>query len=164
MSECQTKAGNQNSHSLTHSLSHSLNLDMLNNFCFHVYAQKSHSHSLSLSHSLTPYMMNHFGFHVSFQSSQSRIPAKRMSEIRQKLTLSHSFSLSFTHSRHNEQLLFSCLCSKVTLSISLSHSLLVGLFLAKQVHPTNKFSQSGCSQPGKYTRKKTFSCRVVNSS
>ena len=44
---------------------------MLNNFCFHVYAQKSHS-------------------------------------------LSHSFNLSFTHSRHAEQLLFSSLCSKVT--------------------------------------------------
>ena len=49
MSERQTKAGNQEhfltltrSHSLTLSLSHShLTLDMLNNFCFHVYAQKS---------------------------------------------------------------------------------------------------------------------------
>ena len=53
MSECQTKAGNQNtlthsltplslshSHSLTLSHSYSLTLDMLNNFCFHVYAQK----------------------------------------------------------------------------------------------------------------------------
>ena len=49
MSECQTKAGNQNTLSLTHSLT----LDMLNNFCFHVYAQKSlsHFHTLSLSHS-----------------------------------------------------------------------------------------------------------------
>ena len=46
--------------------------DMLNNFCFHVYAQKSlsHSHSFSLSH-------------------------------------------SFNHSRHAEQVLFSCLGSKV---------------------------------------------------
>ena len=35
MSECQTKAGNQIS------LSHSLTLHMLNNFCFHIYAQKS---------------------------------------------------------------------------------------------------------------------------
>ena len=54
MSECQTKAGNQEcfekleklSLSLLSllsqlSLSHSLSLDMLNNFCFHVYAQKS---------------------------------------------------------------------------------------------------------------------------
>ena len=47
-SECQTKAGNQEcfeklSLSLLSqlSLSHSLSLDMLNNFCFHVYAQKS---------------------------------------------------------------------------------------------------------------------------
>ena len=30
------------------------------------------------------------------------------------LTLSHSFNLSFTHSRHAEQVLFSCLASKVT--------------------------------------------------
>ena len=52
----------------SHTLSHSLTLDMLNNFCFHVYAQKS---------------------------------------------LSHSFDLSFTHSQHAEQLLFSCPCSKV---------------------------------------------------
>ena len=84
MSECQTKAGNQEcfeklSLSLLSLLSllpllslfHSLYLDMLNNFCFNVYAQKS-------------------------------------------LTLSHSFNLSFTHSRHAEQLLFSCLCSKLS--------------------------------------------------
>ena len=46
MSECQTKAGNQELQSLNvlqklPKLSHSLTLDMLNNFCFHVYAQKS---------------------------------------------------------------------------------------------------------------------------
>ena len=47
MSECQTKAGNLNTLTLTHSLilslllSYSLTLTMLNNFCFHVYAQKS---------------------------------------------------------------------------------------------------------------------------
>ena len=48
MSECQTKHGNQESFAkltklakLTLSISHSLTLDMLNNFCFHVYAQKS---------------------------------------------------------------------------------------------------------------------------
>ena len=40
---------------LTLSLSHSLTLHMLNNFCFHVYAEKSHSHTLSHSriHSLS---------------------------------------------------------------------------------------------------------------
>ena len=40
MSECQTKAGNQisPSHSLT--VSHPLTLVILNNICFHVYAQK----------------------------------------------------------------------------------------------------------------------------
>ena len=37
----------------------------------------------------------------------------------------HSLTLSLTHSRHDEQLLFSCLCSKVT--FSLSHSLTLTL-------------------------------------
>ena len=57
MSERQTKAGNQItlslsltltlshyltlSHSNTHSISHSITLDMLNNFCFHLYAENS---------------------------------------------------------------------------------------------------------------------------
>ena len=39
------------------------------------------------------------------------------------LSLFHSFTLSFTHSWHAEQLLFSCLCSKITLSLSHSHTL-----------------------------------------
>ena len=53
------------SHTLTLSISHSLTLNMLNNFCFHVYAQKSLSHSLtlSISHSLTLNMLNNFCFH-----------------------------------------------------------------------------------------------------
>ena len=38
------------------------------------------------------------------------------------LTSSHSFTLSFTHSWHAEQVLFSSLCSKVTLTLSCSHS------------------------------------------
>ena len=79
------------SKSLTLTLSHSLTLDMLNNFCFHVYAQKSLSHShtlsfshsltlsmshshtltLSLSHSLTLHMLNNFCFHVYAQKSPS---------------------------------------------------------------------------------------------
>ena len=85
-------------HSL--SLSHLITLKMLNNFCFHVYAQKSLSHSLTVTLSLC------HSFYIS-----------------------HSFNLSFTHSRHAEQLLFSCLCSKVTVysrkyfhTLSLSHS------------------------------------------
>ena len=43
------------SHSHTLSISHWITLDMLNNFCFHLYAQKSlsHSHALTLTHSLT---------------------------------------------------------------------------------------------------------------
>ena len=79
MPERQTKAGNQefcktcktlsHSHTVSYSVSYSLTLDMLNNFCFHLYAQKSlsHSHALTLSHSRT-------------------------------LTLSHSFNVSFNHS------------------------------------------------------------------
>ena len=87
-------------------LSHSLSLDMLNNFCFHLYAQKSLSHShtlISLSH----------------------------------LTLS---SHSFTHSWHAEQLLFSCLCWKVTLS--LSHSLTLTLSHSHTLTLSHSFSLS----------------------
>ena len=40
---------------------------MLNNFCFHVYAQKSLSHSLTLSLSLD--MLNKFCFHVYAQKT-----------------------------------------------------------------------------------------------
>ena len=65
MSECQTKAGNQECFEKLEKLSlsllsllpllsllslfHSLYLDMLNNFCFHVYAQKSLSHSFTFT-------------------------------------------------------------------------------------------------------------------
>ena len=58
--------------------------NVLNNFCFHVYAQNLLSHflTLTLSHS-------------------------------QSFSLSHSFNLSFNHSRHAEQVLFSSLGSKV---------------------------------------------------
>ena len=58
-------------------------LKVLNNFCFHVYAQNLLSHflTLTLSHS-------------------------------HSFSLSHSFNLSFNHSRHAEQVLFSSLCSK----------------------------------------------------
>ena len=48
-----------------------------------------------------------------------------MSECQTKAGNQNSLTLSFTHSRHAEQLLFSCLCSKVTLS--LSHSLTLSL-------------------------------------
>ena len=58
---------------LTLSLSHSLTHNMLNNCCFHVYAQKSLSHShyliISLSHSLSVDMLNNFCLHVYAQKS-----------------------------------------------------------------------------------------------
>ena len=38
-----------------------------------------------------------------------------------------TLTLSFTHSRHAEQLLFSCLCSKVTLTLSISYSLTLNM-------------------------------------
>ena len=56
-------------------------LNVLNNFCFHVYAQNlllhfltltltlSHSHTLSISHSLTLDMLNKFCFHLYAQNS-----------------------------------------------------------------------------------------------
>ena len=123
MSERQTKAGNQITLSLT--VSHSLTLVILNNFYFHVYAPKSLSHShtislsqcltltLSLSHSLTLHMLNNFCFHVYAQKS-----------------LSHSLILSFTLSRHAEQLLFSCLGSKVAVN-----SRKLQCFFLPQPHP-----------------------------
>ena len=66
------------SHSHTLSISHWITLDLLNNFCFHFYAQNSlslslslyltltlsHSHTLSISHSITLDMLNKFCFHV----------------------------------------------------------------------------------------------------
>ena len=47
--------------------------DVLNNFCFHVYAQNLLSHfltlTLSISHSITLDMLNNFCFHVYAQNS-----------------------------------------------------------------------------------------------
>ena len=63
------------------------------------------SHSLSFTHTLS----------LTLTLSHSH-----------SFSFSHSFNLSFTHSRHTEQLLFSCLCSKVTLS--LTHSLTISIF------------------------------------
>ena len=73
------------SHSHTLSISHWITLDMLNNFCFHLYAQNSlshsltlsqsltltlsHSHTLSISHSITLDMLNKFCFHLYAQKS-----------------------------------------------------------------------------------------------
>ena len=101
------------SHSRSHtlSISHSLTLNMLNKFCFHVYAEKSLSHSLTLSHShtlsishslfigentltltlshsLTLNMLNNFCFHGQAQKSLL------IGENTLTLTLSHSFTLN----------------------------------------------------------------------
>ena len=111
-------------HTLT--VSHSLTLVILNNFCFHVYAQKSlsHSHTISLSQCLTLTLsLFHSLIHslstcwttfvfITMLKSHSHTISLSHSH---SFSLSHSFNLSFTHSRHAEQLLFSCLSSNVTL-------------------------------------------------
>ena len=74
MSEHQTKAGKKENFQNVHTLN-SLSLDMLNKFCFHVYAQKSLSHSYTLSLSLLSKLslsldiLNKFCFHVYAQKS-----------------------------------------------------------------------------------------------
>ena len=94
MSERQTKAGNQItlSHSLILSLSHSFTLSL-----FH-----SLIHSLSTCWTTFVFMSMLKNHSLTFTLSHSRT-----------LTLSHSFNVSFNHSRHAEQVLFSCLGSKV---------------------------------------------------
>ena len=113
------------SHSHTLSISHSLTLDMLNNFCFHVYAQKSFSHSLTVT--------------LTLSHSHS-------------FSLSHSFNLSFNHSRHAEQLLFSCLSSKVTLyrwkwQCFLYHSLITKLHHRGSIFQSRRGSGRGGQWP-----------------
>ena len=79
MSERQIKAGNQEYYWKLEKLSICHSLNMLNNFCFHVYAQKSLFHTqtptLKLSHSFT-FSFTHpwhakqlFCFHVYAQKS-----------------------------------------------------------------------------------------------
>ena len=98
--------------SLFHSLIHSLST-CWTTFVF-MSMLKSHSISFSLSHSITLDMQNNFCFHVYVQKSLSQFPTHSLSLSHSlTLSLSHSFTLSFTLSRHAEQLLFSCLCSKV---------------------------------------------------
>ena len=66
-----------------------------------------------------------------FQDLEHWDDKKKMSECQTKA--GNQITLSHSHSRHTGQLLFSCLCSKVTLSLShsltltLSHSLIYSL-------------------------------------
>ena len=114
------------------SLSHSISFYMLNNFCFHGYAQKSLSHS----HSHTPTLSHYLTLLISH---------------------SHSFTLSFTHSPHAEQLLFSCLCSKVTRTLSHSHSFSLShsfnLSFNHSRHAEQVLFSSLCSKVAVYRRK-----------
>ena len=71
--------------------------------------------------------------------------------------LSHSFNLSFTHSRHAEQLLFSCICSKVTFTLSHSHSFSLShsfnLSFTHSWHAEQVLFSSLCSKVAVYSRK-----------
>ena len=128
MSECQTKAGNQECFEKLSillllsllsllslisllSLFHSLYLDMLNNFCFYVYAQKSLSHSFTFTTFTTSFTLSRHAEQLLF----SCLCSKSLSHSFTFTTFATftTFTLSFTQSRHAEQLLFSCLCSKV---------------------------------------------------
>ena len=105
MSECQTKAGNLNTFSLSHSLSLSF----------------SHSHTTSLSHSRTLSLFQSLIQSLStcwttfvFMSMLKSHPHTFSLSLFLAISLSHSFNLSFNHSRHAEQVLFSSLCWKLT--------------------------------------------------
>ena len=102
-------------HTGTLTLSHSITLDMLNNFGFHLYAQKSlsHSHSLTLSHCLT---VSPFLTLTLFQSLMESLLTCWTTFVFISMLKSHSHTLTLSHSH------------TLTLSshslISLFHSLL----------------------------------------
>ena len=108
MSERQTKAGNQE-HSLTLTRSHSFTLSFTHSrhaeqLLFSCLCSKV---TLSVSHSLIQSLLTCWTTLVFMSMFKSHSKFHTLS-----LTLSHSFNLSFTLSRHADQLLFSCLCSK----------------------------------------------------
>ena len=76
---------------------------------FLVYVQKSltqfHTHSLSLFQSLIHSLLTCWTTFIFMSMLKSHSHT---------LSLSHSFNLSFNHSRHAEQVLFSSLCWKLT--------------------------------------------------
>ena len=96
----------------------------------------SHSLTPSLSHSLNHNMLNNFCFHFYAQKSLFPTPT---------LSISHSHTLPLSHSltQHAEQLLFSCLCSKVThshsLNLSLSHWLTLSISHSLTLNMLNNF-------------------------
>ena len=87
----------------------------------------------------------------------------KMSECQTKagnqISLSHSHSLSFTHSRHTEQLLFSCLCSKVTLTLShyltlsMSQTLTLSISHSLTLNMLNNFCFHVYAQKSLFTQK-----------
>ena len=106
------KLGTRQTLSLSLSLSHSLTLDMQNNFCFHVYAQKSlfifeNAMCFFKSSSLAPMPVT---VHRAGSQLKSQTSAGNLSSVKfVKCPKCLCWSLG-----HAEQLLCSCLCSKVT--------------------------------------------------
>ena len=78
----------------------------------------SQSHSLTLFQSLIESLLTCWTTFVFISMLKTHSHNLSLSHSH-SYSLSHSFNLSFNHSQHAEQLLFSCLCSKVTLSFSL---------------------------------------------
>ena len=95
MSERQTKAGNQ----ITLSLSLTISLFL----------------TLTLIQSLIQSLLTCWTTFVFISMLKSH-PHTFSLSLSLAISLSHSFNLSFNHSRHAEQVLFSCLGSKVTVS------------------------------------------------
>ena len=88
------------SHSHSHSLSHYLTLSLFL--------------TLTLFQSLIESLLTCWTTFVFISMLKSHSHALTLTHSL-SLSLSHSFNLSFNHYRHAEQVLFSCLCSNVTL-------------------------------------------------
>ena len=73
----------------------------------------SHSHTLALSHSLIHSLSTCWTTFV-FMSMLKSHPHTFSLSLSLAISLSHYFNLSFNHSRHAKQVLFSSLCSKLT--------------------------------------------------
>ena len=96
-------------------------LRMMSKKCLNVRQKLGTRNVLKNSHSFTFTTFATFTTFSTFTLSFTHSPhAEQLmfSCLCSKVTLSHSRTLSFTLSRHAERLLFSCLGSKVTLSLS----------------------------------------------
>ena len=146
-------------HSHTLSFSHSFTLDMLNNFCFNVYAQKSHSHTLSLFHSLihslsTCYKPT-FVFMSMLKSHSLTFTISRSRTLTLSHSLIHSLSMlnNFCFYVYAQNLLshFLTLTLSHSHSFSLSHSF--NLSFNHSRHAEQVLFSSLCSKFAVYRRK-----------